>query len=324
MKHVQLINLLADGRFYSGEALGQLLGISRSGIWKAMQQIEKLGLAVHAVQGKGYRLADPIELMSEELIAAYFSPSARANVEKLEIFTQIDSTNRYLLKHVYAKRHGAHVCLAEYQTAGKGRRGREWVAPFGKNVCLSMLWTFHRGMSALEGLSLVTSLAIVRALNQFGIYGLGIKWPNDIYHNGRKLAGILLEMSGENSGPCHLVIGIGLNLRLNQHDAAAIDQPWIDLQSVMKGVTVARNRLIAEIINQLIVVLSEFETRGWAAYAEEWASYDILSGKAVNIVTAQNQFHGHALGVDTTGALIVDTTSGRMRLMSGDVSIRAV
>jgi BirA family biotin operon repressor/biotin-[acetyl-CoA-carboxylase] ligase len=317
-----LINLLADGRFYSGEALGQLLGISRSGIWKSMKQLEKLGLTVHAVQGKGYRLADPIELMSEELIAAYFSAPVRERVEKLEIFTEIDSTNRHLLKQVYLKRQGAHVCLAEYQSAGKGRRGRQWVAPFGKNVCLSVLWTFNKGISALEGLSLVSSLAVVRALSKFGIFGLGIKWPNDVYSNGRKLAGILLEMSGENSGPCHLVIGIGLNLRMNRDDAATIEQPWIDLYSVTNGIPIARNRLIAEIINQLVDVLMDFETTGWSAYAEEWASYDILSGRSVNIITAQEQFDGHALGVDATGALVVDTKAGRMRLMSGDVSIR--
>lgn len=323
-----LILQLADGQFHSGTALGQLAGCTRTAVWKAIRSLQQNGLSIYSVRGKGYRLAEALELLNREQILALLDEIAERNkapeyLQQLDVFHNIESTNAYLLDVAKKSPQTAHACLAEQQTAGRGRRGRHWVSPFGGNLYFSLLWQFSAGASQLGGLSLAVAVAIMRALAALGLRSAGVKWPNDILVNGKKLAGILLEVSGEAAGPCAVVIGVGLNVRGGGQAMAVLDQPWTDLETEL-GQSVPRNHLASQLICHLIDVLREFETGGLSPFLKEWLSYDVFADSEVVLNSAQGNIHGIARGVDETGALILVTTEGVQRYHSGEVSLRAL
>lgn len=321
MRTYELLQLLSKGQFYSGEELGKQLSISRTAVWNHIKQIRDLGLEVYAVQGKGYRLADPIELLEHGKILTYIDSGIEKEI-LLEVFPQLDSTNRYLMQRIYEHPgRKTRICLADHQTAGRGRRGRQWVSPFGGNIYFSQLWRFTRGIGAIEGLSLVVALALVDMLQQLGIEGVGIKWPNDIYYNQRKLAGILLEMSGEASGSCNVVIGVGINVNMSRLSAPEIDQPWIDLAEIC-GTSISRNLIAARLIESMQRYLHEFDEQGFAMFRAHWQQYDFLYGQNVEIREMQGSRFGVARGIDDSGALLIENGNGIERVLSGDVSIR--
>ena len=226
-KHQKILNLLADGEFHSGTELSAALAVSRAAVWKYLHSLSELGLEINAVSGKGYRLEKALELLSAQQIKESLSLKTLSLLSKLEIHPQIQSTNTYLAECAKTVQSG-RVCFAESQTAGRGRRGRQWVSPFGSNLYLSILWQFDNGFAAISGLSLAIGVAVVRALSEIGINEIGLKWPNDIYWQHKKLGGILIEVSGESSGECHAIIGLGLNLYLPEKETTGITQPWTD------------------------------------------------------------------------------------------------
>ncbi|MEK6750165.1 MAG: biotin--[acetyl-CoA-carboxylase] ligase [Pseudomonadota bacterium] len=224
-----LAHLLADGRFHSGQDMCEQLCVSRTTVWNLVRQLSGLGVMVDCVRGRGYKLVDALELLQPDLIQTH-QKGARV---PCDVLFDIDSSNRYLMTMAQLQpARTLHACFAEYQSAGRGRRGRTWVSPLGANLYGSVLRRFHTRPAALEGVSLVTALAVLRALQDLGIHEAGIKWPNDIYARGRKLAGILLEMGGEPSGACYIVAGVGVNVRMPEGAAHAIDQQWIDLAAL--------------------------------------------------------------------------------------------
>lgn len=321
-----LIAALSDGQFHSGEALGARFGVSKGAIWKAVRKLESFGLDVHSVRGKGYRLSEPLTLLNAEHIRANLPPSRRAELAGLELLPQVDSTNAHLLRQAQA---GAldlaegrcHVCLAESQTAGKGRRGRQWVSPFGHNLYLSLLRQYNSGATALDGLSLVVGLALVTALADLGYRGPRLKWPNDVLLDERKLAGILLEISGDISGQCHVVIGVGVNLKSAPEAMAGVDQPWIALDAA--GYRHAqRNVLAAAILNKLLTALHLFDHQGFAPFQARWQDYDLTQGREIVLHTARDAVRGVARGVTEQGALQVDTPEGQRTFHGGEVSLR--
>jgi len=320
----QLLGLLADGKFHSGTELSGALGISRSAIWKQLHALSELGVELTAVPGKGYKLPQPMQLLDRNLIYRHLSPQAGKLLRHLEIHDVIDSTNSYLLELAGKNRGSGVICLAEYQTAGKGRRGRLWVSPFGHNIYLSILWRYQDGPAVIAGLSLVLGVAVVRALHQLGLTGLGLKWPNDIYLRQRKLAGILVEVSGESGGPCHAVIGLGLNFYLPARQAETIDQPWIDIGGVLGGEAYGRrNELIALLLNQLLPVIADYEPGILQNYADEWRSYDCMLGKPVILYLGQQYLEGTVAGIDDNGLLLLQGNDGSVRAYaSGEVSFR--
>ena len=253
-----LIKILADGKYHSGTDLGAAFGVSRAAIGKTIQKAEKdYGLNVFAVKGKGYRLQEPLELLDETLLRKKLSINTTQQLSQLETFFDIDSTNRYLNTKSIDGAASGYLVLAEQQTQGIGRQGRAWVSPFGSNVYLSLLWRFQCGAAQLGCLSLFVAVAIVRALKKAGAHDVGVKWPNDIYWQDKKLAGILLEMRGELSGPSAVVIGVGLNISMpsSNTEAKNIDQPWVDLEAIL-GSRVERNDFTALIIDSLFDVLN--------------------------------------------------------------------
>jgi BirA family biotin operon repressor/biotin-[acetyl-CoA-carboxylase] ligase len=213
------------------------------------------------------------------------------------------------------------VCFAEYQTDGKGRRGRQWVSPYGSNIYLSILWRFQQGPAAISGLSLAIGVAVIRALKQHQVNDIGLKWPNDIYSQGKKLAGILVEVSGETEGPCSAVIGLGLNLFMPKAEAEQITQAWTDLSKVTGQNRLHRNRLAGTLLNHLLPVIAEFEGLGIASYLDEWRDYDCLAGKSATLFVGQQQFEGIVQGIDANGMLLLERPDGSVQTFaSGEVS----
>jgi BirA family biotin operon repressor/biotin-[acetyl-CoA-carboxylase] ligase len=321
--HRRLLQLLSDGRFHSGETLGSVLGVSRAAVWKQVRQLEAVGLRVHSVRGKGHRLAEPLELLDQGQVLGALEPEARHRLADLEVFPDLGSTSDHLRQHALSGAPGGTVCLAERQTAGRGRRGRTWVSPFGSNLYLSLLWELPGDLSTLSGLSLAAGVGLLRALHGLGFANVGLKWPNDLVAGGRKLGGVLVEIVGEPAGPCRIVLGVGVNVHMPADQTAQIDQAWTDLHRLGAGRFVSRNRLAAEVLNRLVEVLTVFEQEGFAAFQDEWMEHDQLSGHEVQLEAGRNQWRGRACGVDPSGALLLDTATGIESFAAGELSLRA-
>jgi BirA family biotin operon repressor/biotin-[acetyl-CoA-carboxylase] ligase len=322
--HIKLIRLLANGRFHSGQQLGQSLGISRTAVWKALRRLSNYGMEVHAVPGKGYRLAQSIELLEESALLEVMCDASKSLLSGLDIHFEISSTNTYLVERALSGIGSGYVCLAEGQTAGRGRRGRVWTSPFGGNIYFSVFWKFTGGPGVLSGLSLALAVATVRALREAGITGIELKWPNDVLWNGKKLAGILLEMTGESFGPAHVVAGTGLNVAMPVNDAAQIDQPWVDLETIAHSVP-ERNKIAGLLLKNQLLAMANFEQSGLAGFRDEWLSLDAFAGKPVVLQNAQTQVTGIVQGIDESGALILRNSAGQLhKYMSGEVSLRGL
>lgn len=319
---LNLLKALSDGAIHSGGELGDLTGVSRAAIWKQLQKLQDLtGLEFESIKGRGYRLAGGIDLLDIAAIKASILPSVQPLLSSIELHTQTDSTNRQALLRAQEGARNGHAILAEHQLAGRGRRGRTWVSPFASNLYLSVIWGFESGAGALEGLSLAVGVAIARALSAMGAAEVGLKWPNDVYWQGRKLGGILLEMVGDAAGHCQVVVGVGINVNMPPQAEQDIDQPWCDLSSVC-GQKVSRNRLAGEVLSQLLPVLTQFEREGFAAFRAEWAALDYIVGKPVVLHMGGRMLLGTAAGVGDTGALAIDTDGGRQWFHGGEVSLR--
>jgi len=311
----ELLHQLADGRFHSGEALGSRFGISRAAIGKHIQALQQQGVDLFKVPGRGYRLAAPLDLLQEERLR-----QALPDVTWL-VFDELPSTNQYLMERLGQLSPGS-VCLAESQSAGKGRRGRQWISPFASSLYCSLYWRIEQGMTAAMGLSLAVAIGVCRALKELGMDGVGVKWPNDLLARGRKLAGILVEMQGLPEGPCHLVIGIGINVKLTESNAAGIDQPWIDLSSISAS-KVERTSLAIAVTRNVLAVLKQFAAEGLSRLCVEWAELDVYAGQPVKLLLGERSLFGTCLGIDEQGAIVLDTDAGVRAFNGGEISLRA-
>lgn len=263
-----------------------------------------------------------LELLDRNRILAELSDAARSGLSQIEVYPALDSTNTYLLAGARAGWSSGAVCLAEQQNAGRGRQGRNWLTPFGASLALSLLWRFNVPPEALSGLSLATGIAVARSLRDSGVPEVGLKWPNDVWWHGRKLGGILLE-SGGTAGMFHVVAGIGVNVALPRQDAMRIDQPWVDLQEILGAVPIARNRLAAVLIGELIDTFNRFEREEFSGFAEEWARFDQVRGRRVRLQLPNATVAGVARGVSATGALLLETPDGRITpYLGGEISLR--
>ncbi len=316
-----LVQLLADGHFHSGEKLAMELNVSRTAVWKKLKKLLTLGLVVDSVKGKGYRLSQPVELLSKDRIKHHLSEGSCAAINNLILLPIVDSTNSYLLNETKTQRvlSKATICLAEYQSAGRGRRGRQWVSPYGSNLYLSIDWQFDSGVAALEGLSLAVGVGVARALSSLNLPDITLKWPNDILLNSRKLGGVLIEVVGDHAGPCRAIVGVGVNVGMPDQ-TLDIDQPWIDLKSVCEGVS--RNELAAALINQLTEVLVSFESKGLKPYIKEWRQLDAFKDRLVNVTSGNSVVTGICCGIADNGALVVDVDGVKRNMHGGELSLR--
>lgn len=314
-----LLKLLADGAFHSGPVLGERLGVSRAAVNKVIQSLVESGADIHRVSGRGYCLGEPFVPLSEVQIGALL---AERQVQAIvTVFDDVDSTNEQLLR--VPNLSSGHVCLAETQSAGRGRRGRGWVATPYHNILMSMSWRFDTGPAGLAGLSLAAGVAVLRALDEFGVHDAGLKWPNDILRDGRKLAGLLIDVRGEASGPSLVVLGLGLNVYLAPHEAALIEQPWIALRESLPA-AVNRNRLAGLLILHLHDMFRHFERAGFETFRSEWEHHHLYAGKQVRLQSGNEEILGTVDGIDSQGGLRMCMVGGELRTFhSGDVSLRA-
>jgi BirA family biotin operon repressor/biotin-[acetyl-CoA-carboxylase] ligase len=315
----ELLGKLARGPL-SGDALAAELGQTRAAIWKRIQGFRMAGVAIDGRAGEGYRLAQPLELLDAEAIQHQIRPAALPGLSGLDIAWSVASTNTELLRRPVPA-HGVAVLLAERQTGGRGRRGREWTSPLAAHVYLSLSRGFAGGLSRMGGLSLAMGVAAVEALRENGFTQVGLKWPNDLDVDGHKLGGLLVEGGGEFAGPARAVIGLGINVRMPAVAAARVDQPWTDLESTAGG-QVSRNQVAAVVLSALLPALDEFERGGVSAFLQRYATMDVLDGKPVRIEDGGVICEGIACGLADDGALQVRVDGKQVNFHAGEVSVR--
>jgi BirA family transcriptional regulator, biotin operon repressor / biotin---[acetyl-CoA-carboxylase] ligase len=321
----RLFARLADGEFHSGEALAAELAVSRSAVWKAASVLRELGATVHAVRNRGYRIPNAGEPLDGARIRELLAAVALQRIGRVDTHWTVGSTNTQLLERPNPAIGSGEALLAEYQTAGRGRQGRAWVAPPGGSICLSLSWMFGELPRDLGALGLVIGVCALEALRHLGVERVRLKWPNDLLIDDRKLGGILIELRAESTGPACVVIGIGLNVALG---AALLEQIGamgiapIDLASAgLKGA--ARNTVAARLISSFVEGLLDFERVGLKPFAQKWMDADGLRGRPVTVTGAVGVTKGIARGIDLDGALLVETPEGLQRFITGDVSVRA-
>lgn len=321
----KLIRELADGDYHSGEQLGAALGVSRAAIWKQLKHLEELQLEVHAVPGTGYRLSRCLDLYDGQRLAdAYRDRTGVAAT--IEIAESTGSTNSDLVGLAAQASGTPRFLFAEHQSAGRGRRGRDWVTPYAGTIAFSMLRRFECGPAELGALSLVAGMSLAETLAECGVPQLGLKWPNDLVHRSpcgdlHKLGGILVEVRSEADGPCAVVIGAGINYAVPAR-GFTIGQPWIDLHALLDLDGIDRSRLAGELAASLARACDEFEEQGSGRCLQRWAEYDVLDGQRVDVQRGAETFSAIAHGIDERGALIVQANGALQTVQSGEVSIR--
>ncbi|CAM3732359.1 bifunctional biotin--[acetyl-CoA-carboxylase] ligase/biotin operon repressor BirA [Parendozoicomonas haliclonae] len=313
-----LIRLLGDGRFHSGEELGAAMAISRAAVWKKLKTLSDYGLELDAVRGKGYRLPSGIELLNRESIYKELQGETAAQLA-LDLKMITASTNDDVRNIIDDSRW--RVAIAEYQSQGRGRRGRVWQSPLGASLYYSMLWRIDGGLTSLDGLSLAVGLTVVKTLESLGVSPLGLKWPNDILANGKKLAGVLLEISGDPTGSCEVVIGIGINLSLSLDLKNKIDQPVTDVHALL-GHPVSKNKLAGRLTENLVMMLETFGQHGFTPFQRAWQDYDAFAGSPVVLHAGNTTITGQAAGISESGAVLIRNEAGVTAYSGGEISLR--
>ncbi|PPU30504.1 biotin--[acetyl-CoA-carboxylase] ligase [Xanthomonas sp. CFBP 7912] len=314
-----LLAKLASGRL-SGDALARDAGLTRAAVWKRIQNLRAAGIAIEGRAGDGYRLATPLDLLDAARIRAAMPADAAVGLAGLEVAWTLESTNTTLLARP-APEQGVEVLLAERQTGGRGRRGRQWASPLAAHIYLSASRRFSGGLGQLAGLSLAVGVAVAEALRGCGFADVGLKWPNDLLARERKLGGLLIEGGGEMAGNARAVIGLGLNVHMPPAAAATIDQPWVDLQ-MLAGRAVSRDTVVAAVLSGLLPALDLFEAQGLAPFLSRYAALDVLRGRTVQVEEAGTLHQGVALGLAADGALRVQLGDAERLFHSGEVSVR--
>ena len=324
-----LLRQLADGAFHSGEDLAEQVGLTRARVSQVLKDAESAGLALERIKGRGYRLLEAPNFLDPKAVQARLDELAIDRGAPIpvsvEVTDQVDSTSSELMRR--SQRRDVHgiALAAEWQTAGRGRRGRPWMAVAGGSLTFSLGWRFEQGAGFLAGLSLAVGVAVARALEAEGLSGIALKWPNDLVHRHLKLGGILIELNGDALGPSTTVIGVGLNVRLPPAARKDIPVPVTDLTTVAgkKAPPIDRNRLLARLLAELAAVLEQYATEGFAPFAAEWQHRHAYQGKAVKLVLPDGAtVTGKVAGVDASGALVLADGPRRARFLAGEISLR--
>ncbi|WP_245929187.1 bifunctional biotin--[acetyl-CoA-carboxylase] ligase/biotin operon repressor BirA [Agarilytica rhodophyticola] len=323
---LSLLRLMSDGSFHSGESLGALLGISRAAVWKNLQQLADIGIQVESSRGLGYCIAGGLSLIDKKTLANCLPDNLLQQLDMISVLPVIDSTNKYLFDQVNADQNTAikSICLAEMQTGGRGRRGRVWQSPFARNLYLSIAWPFDNGIAVMEGLSLAVGVAIAEALEELGLPDTSLKWPNDILYSGAKLGGVLIEIVGDMSGQCHVVVGVGLNVAMPEQFMLDVDQAWTDIKSLLpeNNELPSRSEIAGIVLKHLLTLLSDYQDKGFAFYRQRWQRKGAYCNQEVSLVTPSKVVTGKMLGVSETGAVILMVDNTEMHFVGGEISLR--
>jgi len=315
----RIIRILADGNFHSGQAIADELQLSRTAVWKKVQSLkDEFGLTVHAVTGKGYWLPGGLDLVNEkELVNSISDKDAYVRV-----FSCIDSTNQHMLDYGDIEDMRWGVCVAEMQTRGRGRRGRQWLSSYGRNIQMSIGVALNMPMADVSGLSLAAGVVLAQYLQDSGVQDGALKWPNDIHINGKKVAGLLLEVKGEAEGPVKAVLGVGLNLDMSETVNGSINQPFTDIKSHLNSGLPSRTTMVADLTERLYLAIQEYQQKGLARFLELWTRYDLYLGQSVEITSAANKSQGIYRGLDEQGRLLLETGESVKVFSAGEVSLR--
>lgn len=315
----QLLNHLNDGRFHSGEALGRECGISRAAVNQYINKLQDLGVDIYSVHGKGYKLARPLELLDHQSICI-----AAETIKDLILVESVVTSSNDILRDLLAgsKLPPGYTVIAEAQTEGRGRRGKQWFSPFGCNLYMSFYWPISDGINGAMGLSLVVGIAVVKALQKMGVSTVGVKWPNDIYIDGQKVAGILVDLESQADGSANSIIGLGLNLSMPASSSQKIDQRWTELKSHLKQ-PISRNVISGMIHREVIAALQEFDREGLKPTRDVWPRYDVFIEQSVTLTMGQRAVTGICRGIDENGAVLLETEGSTVRYFGGEISLRA-
>jgi len=317
----RLLVILSDGMYHSGEDLGEKLGISRAAIWKKIQKVSSLGLLLESKKGRGYRILGGLDLLASNQILSHLSPSAKALLFDLEVLSTVSSTNTHARLYAEKSNASGRVIVAEGQTNGRGRRGKTWVSPYGCNLYLSLVWGFDGGVKEIEGLSLAVATAVLGGLKLCGAENIKLKWPNDLLYQKRKIGGILLEVVGDPSGYCQVIIGVGVNMGMPENLSELADQQWANAGELLDP-KVGRNQLAGVVIGELLLLLDGYKKTGFLGYKKEWLEHDAFKGERVELIMVNNSVEGTVHGVDDSGALILKV-DGEIKVFSGgEISLR--
>jgi BirA family biotin operon repressor/biotin-[acetyl-CoA-carboxylase] ligase len=320
---------LSDGQFHSGEDLAARVGLTRARVSQVLKDAEAAGLALERIKGRGYRLAEAPNFLDAKQVATRIAVLAEERGVPLpvtvEVVDQVDSTSSELMRRAQRRDVHGNALAAEWQTAGRGRRGRTWTAIVGGSLTFSLGWRFEQGAGFLGGLSLAIGVAVVRALEAEGFRDIALKWPNDLIHRHMKVGGILIDLNGDALGPTTSVIGVGLNIRLPQAARSEIAVPVSDLTTVAgkRAPPIDRNRLLARLLAELAAVLETYANEGFAPFAAEWQHRHAYQGKPVRLLLPDGAtVTGKVAGVDASGALVLADGPRRARFLSGEISLR--
>ncbi len=316
----QLVVILSDGQFHSGEYLADQLGVSRTAVWKLINKLQSWQISIFAVRGKGYKIPDGLSLIDSDYLNKEVIARSRLFAQ-LKVLPTIDSTSTHMTQWWKEQPGEGKICIAEHQTEGRGRKGRKWVSPFGANLYFSLGLNLPMGLSALGGLSLAVGIGLTKMLNKLTSEKVTLKWPNDILVDGRKLAGILVEASGDSTDNSFLNIGIGINWAM-QDDHQEIDQPWANLKSVLAH-DIDRNELLAKILLEIDGLLDQYIEQGFDGFRADWPRQSAFYGRPIVIHTRNGIVSGTEIGVDRSGAILIKTAEGEKSFYSGEVSLRA-
>ncbi|MEZ0149403.1 MAG: bifunctional biotin--[acetyl-CoA-carboxylase] ligase/biotin operon repressor BirA [Candidatus Reddybacter sp.] len=316
---LRIVELLGDGEYVSGAVLGDALGVSRTAVWKHLNKLEGWGVLIEKAKGRGYRITGGMELLCEQRVLDGMSKPARQLLDGLQILETTDSTNDVVRSEIGKDAAQGFVCFAERQSGGRGRHGRQWVSPFGRNLYMSLSWHFDEGAAALEGLSLAVGVGVARVIESFGVSNVALKWPNDILLEKQKVGGVLLEMMGDPVGRCQVIVGVGLNLGMTE--GAAIDQPWADLGSHAQ---IGRNQLASALLSELLPMLDGYSRAGFPNYRAQWESYDAYRDRPIKLLTPRMTIQGVGRGVSHTGAIRIEVDGVIESYSGGEISLRPI
>lgn len=313
----KLTSILSDCQFHDGDTLGKRLGVTRAAIWKMTEKLGHYQIPITSVKGKGYTLSEPLILLDEKIIKQTLAPTLAKQID-LSVLESVDSTIAYLKQHYDTQKKS--ICIAEYQSQGIGRLGRVWTSPFGLNLYFSCRTQFYCDVADLSGLSLVSSIAVLKTLQKFGV-SPEIKWPNDIYSQGKKLAGCHIELIAESNGTCHAIISVGININMVRFPTS-INQPWTSL-ALETDAQFDRNLIAAELIQQLLAAIEDFTSHGLPYFKNFYQQHDYLLNQWITIQQHQSTLEGKAVGIDDLGRLLLQRKPGTLvAISSGDASLK--
>ena len=318
-KVLALLREAGDG-YISGEEIAGRLGVSRTAVWKHIRALKAAGYEIESHARKGYSLLEAPDLLLPQEI----QPTLRTKVvgQTMVHYEEIPSSNNEAKRLALSGTPDGTVVVAEAQGAGKGRLSRGWYSPARKGIWFSVVLRPSFLPQEAPKCTMMAAVAVVRAMKDMG-FSVGIKWPNDVLDkDGKKLVGILTEMSAEMERVNYVVIGTGINVNLWSEDFPEDVRDIATSLAMLRGGKVDRAELFARVLEAMDELYLGIEKNGFDAVLDEWRKYSVTLGQAVNVIGVKETFAGTAADIDEDGALLIDTSEGRRRVLAGDVSIR--